>query len=298
MSEQFARVNGIELCYETFGSPDAPPMLLVMGLGAQMLLWDEEFCRELAGHGFWVIRFDNRDIGRSTILRHLPVPTVAQLIRRDPRAAHYSLDDMATDAVGLLDHLGIEAAHVVGVSMGGMIAQLIAINHPARVRSLVSIMSSTGNRRVGRTHPRLYPRLFRRPRFERSAYIEDFLTTYRVIGSRRYPPDPERKRALAARCYDRGYHPAGATRQLAAIIAAPDRTPLLAHITAPTTVIHGDADPLVGISGGRATARAIPDARLVVIPGMGHDMPPVLRPQIIQPIVENAARAGERARAR
>jgi pimeloyl-ACP methyl ester carboxylesterase len=289
--EQFAQVGDVTLCYETFGAPDAPPMLLVMGLGAQMLLWDEAFCEQLAGHGFFVIRFDNRDIGRSTILRDAPVPTVAQLLRRDPRGAAYSLDEMAADAAGLLDHLGIAEAHVVGVSMGGMIAQLLAVNAPERVLSLVSIMSSTGNRRVGRTHPRLYPRLVRRPQFERAAYIEDFLTTYRLIGSRQYPPDPERKRALAARCFDRGHHPAGAARQLAAIVSAPDRTAALGEVRVPATVIHGDADPLVNVSGGRATARAIPDARLVVIPGMGHDMPPALWPQVIEAIVVNAARA-------
>jgi pimeloyl-ACP methyl ester carboxylesterase len=269
-----------------------------MGLGSQMLLWDEAFCEQLADHGFWVIRYDNRDVGRSSILRHARVPTIPQMLRRDPSAAAYSLDDMAADAVGLLDHLGIEAAHVVGVSMGGMLAQLVAINFPERVLSLVSMMSSTGNRRVGRTHPTLYPRFFRRPRFERSAYIEDFVNTYRTIGSRRYPPDPARKRALAARCFDRGYHPAGASRQLMAILTAPDRTAMLGRVRAPTTVIHGDADPLVGISGGRATAQAIPDARLVVIPGMGHDMPPVLWPPIIAAIVENAARAAERSGAR
>ncbi len=293
--EQLARIGEIELCYETFGAPDAQPMLLVMGLGSQMLLWDEAFCRQLADHGFWVIRYDNRDIGRSTILRHAPVPTIPQMLRRDRRGAAYSLEEMAADAVGLLDHLEIEAAHVVGVSMGGMIAQLLAINAPQRVRSLVSIMSSTGNRRVGRTHPSLFPRFFRRPRFERSAYIEDFVTTYRTIGSRRYPPDDERKRALAGRCFDRGHHPAGAARQLMAIITATDRTRALAGVRVPTTVIHGDADPLVGISGGRATAQAVPDARLVVIPGMAHDLPPVLWPAIIEAIVGNASRVSSEA---
>jgi pimeloyl-ACP methyl ester carboxylesterase len=293
--EQFARVGEVELCYETFGSPEAPPMLLVMGLGAQMLLWDEGLCQRLADNGFWVIRYDNRDVGRSTILRHLPAPTMAQFLRRDPGAAGYTLADMAADAVGLLDHLQIEAAHVVGVSMGGMIAQLMAINHPRRVLSLVSIMSSTGSRRVGRTHPMLYTRLLRRPRFDRTAYIEDFLATYRIIGSRRYPADPERRRALAARCYDRGYHPAGASRQLAAIVAAPDRTSSLAGVTVPTTVIHGDADALMDVSGGRATAHAIPDARLVVIPAMAHDMPPVLWPPIIEAIVANASRVRSEA---
>jgi pimeloyl-ACP methyl ester carboxylesterase len=291
--EQFARVGNIDLCYETFGSDQDPALLLVMGLGAQMILWDEPFCEQLAARGFWVIRFDNRDVGRSTILRQLPPPSAVQLLLRDKRAAAYSLDDMAADAVGLLDHLSISAAHVVGISMGGMIAQLIALNAPARVLSLVSIMSTTGSRRVGNANPRLWPRLLRRPQYERAAYIDDFLAGYQQIGSRRHPPDPDRKRAQGARCFDRGIHPAGSARQLAAILAAPDRTDRLRQLSVPTTVIHGDSDPLVNVSGGRATARAIPDARLVEIPGMGHDMPPVLWPQIIDAIVENTARAGD-----
>jgi pimeloyl-ACP methyl ester carboxylesterase len=290
-SEQFARVGAIELCYETFGSEQDPALLLVMGLGAQMILWDEQFCEQLAAHGFFVIRFDNRDIGRSTILRHARPPSTMQLVLRDKRAAAYSLDDMAADAVGLLDHLEIATAHVVGISMGGMIAQLIALNAPERVLSLVSIMSTTGSRRVGNAHPRLWPRLLRRPQYERTAYIEDFLTGYQMIGSRRFPPDPDRKRAQGGRCFDRGIHPAGSARQLAAILAAPDRTERLGQLRVPTTVIHGADDPLVNVSGGRATARAIPDARLVVIEGMGHDMPPILWSQIIDAIVENTARA-------
>ncbi len=289
--ERLARAGEIDLCYETFGDEVSPPLLLVMGLGSQMVLWDDEFCRNLASRGFWVIRFDNRDIGRSTILREKPVPTRVQLLRRDPRAASYSLDDMADDAAGLLDELGIGAAHVVGVSMGGMIAQLLAIRHPGRVLSLVSIMSSTGSRRVGRTHPRLYPRLLRRPRFDRANYVRDFLATFRAIGSRRYPPDPDRLRATAERCFDRGLHPDGSARQLAAIGVAPDRTPLLRQLRVPTTVIHGDADRLVTPSGGRATAAAIPGARLVIIPGMAHDMPSALWPRIIDEIVRNAGRA-------
>jgi pimeloyl-ACP methyl ester carboxylesterase len=178
--------------------------------------------------------------------------------------------------------------------MGGMISQLLAIRHPQRVLTLVSIMSTTGNRRVGRTHPRLYPRMLRRARFDRAGYIEDFHATYVAIGGTRYPPDPERMRALAARCFDRGYHPAGAARQLAAILAAPDRTPLLRQLTVPTTVIHGDSDPLVMPSGGAATADAIPDARLALIAGMGHSMPPALWPQIIEEIVRNAGRSTRR----
>jgi pimeloyl-ACP methyl ester carboxylesterase len=289
--ERFARVGEIELCYETFGAANNPPLLLVMGLGSQMVLWDDQFCEDLAARGFWVIRFDNRDIGRSTILRDKPVPTTGQLLRRDRRAAAYSLDDMADDAAGLLDQLDVGKAHVVGVSMGGMIAQLLAIRQPERVLSLVSIMSTTGNRRVGRTDLRLYLRLLRRPKLDRPGYVENFLDTFRAIGSRRYPPDPERSRATAERCFDRGVHQDGAARQLAAILAAPDRTPLLKQLHVPATVIHGDADRLVMPSGGRATAAAIPDARLVIVPGMGHDLPPALWPQVIDEIVRDAGRA-------
>ncbi|MGZ4224733.1 MAG: alpha/beta fold hydrolase [Solirubrobacteraceae bacterium] len=286
--EQFARVGEIDLCYETFGDPGAPPMLLVMGLGGQMVLWDDRFCDTLAERGFFVIRFDNRDVGRSTILRELGVPSRTQLFLRDRRGVKYSLDDMAGDAAGVMRRLDIAAAHVVGVSMGGMIAQLLAIQHPRRVRSLVSIMSTTGNRRVGQAHPRLWPRMVRRPRRDREGYIRDFIETYQTIGSTRYPPDPERMRGRAERCFDRGLHPSGAARQLAAVITAYDRTPFLRELNVATTVIHGSADPLVRPSGGRATARAIPGARLVMLEGMGHDMPPELWPEIIDAVCENA----------
>ncbi|MGZ4321129.1 MAG: alpha/beta fold hydrolase [Solirubrobacteraceae bacterium] len=286
--EQFARVGEIDLCYETFGDPGAPPMLLVMGLGGQMVLWDDRFCDTLAERGFFVIRFDNRDVGRSTILRELGVPSRTQLFLRDRRGAKYSLDDMAGDAAGVMRRLDIAAAHVVGVSMGGMIAQLLAIQHPRRVRSLVSIMSTTGNRRVGQAHPRLWPRMVRRPRRDREGYIRDFIETYQTIGSTRYPPDPERMRGRAERCFDRGLHPSGAARQLAAVITAYDRTPFLRELNVATTVIHGSADPLVRPSGGRATARAIPGARLLMLEGMGHDMPPELWPEIIDAVCENA----------
>jgi pimeloyl-ACP methyl ester carboxylesterase len=286
--EQFARVGELDLCYETFGDPGAPPMLLVMGLGGQMVLWDDRFCETLAERGFFVVRFDNRDIGRSTILRELGVPSRMQLFLRDRRGAKYSLDDMAGDAAGLTRQLDLGAAHVVGVSMGGMIAQLLATQHPRRVRSLVSIMSSTGNRRVGQAHPRLWPRMVRRVRRDREGYVRDFIETYQTIGSTRYPPDPERMRRRAERCFDRGLHPSGAARQLAAVITAYDRTPLLGELNVPTTVIHGTSDPLVRPSGGRATAAAIQGARLLMLDGMGHDMPPELWPEIIDAISENA----------
>ena len=260
-----------------------------MGLASQMILWDDEFCERLAAHGFWVIRFDNRDVGRSTIMRGARIPKRWQLLTRNARGAAYSLDEMAADAVGLLDHLGIGAAHVVGASMGGMIAQLIAIGHPDRVLSLVSIMSTTGNRSVGRPQPRLALRMLRKAKRDREGYIEDHIETYRAIGSPGFDFEEEHKRERAGRCFDRGIYPAGSARQMAAIMAAPDRTPLLAEVRVPTTVIHGDADPLVNVSGGRATAEATPGAKLVILPGMGHDLPRELWPQIIDAIVQNAS---------
>jgi pimeloyl-ACP methyl ester carboxylesterase len=289
--EQFAQLGQVRLCYETFGDPGAPPLLLVMGLASQMLVWEEGFCELLAGRGFRVIRYDNRDVGRSTILRDAPVPKRWQLAVRDPRGAPYSLDQMADDAAGLLAHLELPAAHVVGASMGGMIAQALAIRHPDRVLSLVSIMSTTGARRVGRPHPRLALRMLRRVARDRDGYIADHIQTYRDIGSPAYSFDEEARRELAGRMFDRGIHPAGSARQIAAIVTASDRTAALRRLRMPTTVIHGDADPLVNVSGGRATAAAIPDATLVIMPGMGHDLPRELWPKIADAIVANIARA-------
>jgi pimeloyl-ACP methyl ester carboxylesterase len=288
--ERTAQVGELKLCYETFGTSGDPPLLLVMGLASQMILWDEEFCELLAARGFWVIRFDNRDVGRSTILREARTPKRWQLLTRDPRGAAYSLDEMAADAAGLLDHLEIGAAHIVGISMGGMIAQLIAVRYPERVLSLVSIMSTTGGRRVGRPHPRVALRMLRPAAREREGYIEDHLETYRTIGSRGFDFEEEHKRARAGRCFDRGVHPAGSVRQMAAVVSAPDRTTMLGQVRVPTTVIHGDSDPLVNVSGGRATAAAIPGAELVILPGMGHDLPRALWPQVIDAIARNAAR--------
>jgi len=289
--ERFARVGELDLCYQVFGDDQAPALLLVMGLGSQMILWEDEFCAALSGHGLRVVRFDNRDIGRSTILRQARPPTLRQLVLRDPRGAAYSLDDMAADAAGLLDQLGIDAAHVVGASMGGMIAQLIALNHPERVRSLVSIMSTTGNRRVGRPRPNMIPRLIRRRPGGRERWIEDQVQTLRAIGSEVYPTDVDRLRALSACCYDRGHDRAGPARQLAAIQTAADRTAKLKQLRLPATVIHGREDQLVTPSGGRATAQAIPGARLVMLEAMAHDLPRPLWPQILDAILANVADA-------
>jgi pimeloyl-ACP methyl ester carboxylesterase len=289
--EQHAQVGDVDLCYETFGERTAPPLLLVMGLASQMVVWEDGFCEQLAGRGYHVIRFDNRDVGHSTILRDAVVPTRWQLLLRNRKGAAYALEDMAGDAAGLLDALGVQSAHVVGASMGGMIAQLLAIRYPDRVRSLVSIMSTTGNRRVGRPDPRVVPLLIRPAPRDREGYVRSFMATYRAIAGRAYPPDPARMRALAERCFERGIHPAGSGRQLAAVVTAQDRTPMLRRLKLPVTVIHGDSDRLVTPSGGRATAAAIPDAKLVMVPGMGHDLPPELWAQVIDEIVATTARA-------
>lgn len=296
MAEQFADVGELRLCYETFGNPDDPALLLVMGLGTQMVAWPEAFCEELAARGFHVIRFDNRDAGRSTHLTQFRPPTLRQLVVRDKSAARYTLADMADDAAGLLDALGIERAHVAGASMGGMIAQLLAVRHPERVLSLASIMSNTGHRWKGMPGLRAYPIFMRRPADNREGAVESTLSTFRLIGSPEFPFEEDELRRIAHVSYERGYNPAGAARQLAAILASGDRTPLLRRICAPTVVIHGTRDRMVRPSGGRATARAIPDARLVEIDGMGHDLPRAAWATIVDAIAANAERADASAR--
>jgi pimeloyl-ACP methyl ester carboxylesterase len=292
MTEQFADAGrGVTLCYETFGAEGDRPLLLIMGLGSQMIFWDEDFCEALVGRGFYVIRFDNRDCGRSTVFDDSPPPTTKQLLLRDKAGTAYPLDDLAADAAGLLGALGIPRADIVGASMGGMIAQLIAINHPERTRSLVSIMSTTGSRVVGLPNPSMYPRLLRRPAKGREAYIEDMTGTFTAISSKVYPAGEEHWRALGARAYDRGYHPAGTARQLAAINTCWNRSKALKRITVPATVIHGTDDRLVNPSGGRATAKAIKRASLLMLSGMAHDMPRPLWPQMIEGIVAAAAAA-------
>jgi pimeloyl-ACP methyl ester carboxylesterase len=292
MAEQFCDVGrGVTLCYETFGDEGDPTAVLIMGLGTQMVAWHTSFCEQLASRGLHVVRFDNRDIGRSTHLPGAP-PTTAQLLRRSRSAAHYTLADMADDTATLLRELELAPAHVIGASMGGMIAQTLAAHHPRVVRSLVSIMSSTGRRWTGQPKPRLYPLLLTRPPQGRDAYIAYMERVFTAIGSTGLPRNPDDLRELAARSYDRDRRRDGAGRQLAAIIASGDRTSELRSIEAPTLVIHGGADPLVSPSGGRATARAIRGARLLVIDGMGHDLPRAVWPTLIDAIVENGARAG------
>ncbi|HEX6654064.1 MAG TPA: alpha/beta fold hydrolase [Thermoleophilaceae bacterium] len=292
-----AAVGPVDIVYETIGDPSDPPMLLVMGLGMQLIHWDLELCEQLAERGFHVIRFDNRDSGLSTKVE-APVPNVMRLMAGLPTTVPYLLSDMAADAFGLLDHLGIERAHVVGTSMGGMIAQQMAIEAPERVLSLASMMSTTGDRVVGTPKLRVWSVLTRRAPTDRDAYIEYFARVFRMIGSPAYRAGEERVRELAGATYDRGHHPAGTARQLAAVLASGSRTAALRELDVPAVVIHGEADPLLPVRGGRATANAVPGAELITIPGMGHDLPKELWPTFVDAIARNAERAADRATAR
>src|SRR3954463_4663427 len=292
--EATARVNGVELAYETFGDPVDETILLIMGLGVQMLGWDEEFCRMVAGRGYRVVRFDNRDVGHSTKIEGGPRPDVMGAVAGDGSSASYLLDDMADDCAGLLDELGVKAAHVVGASQGGMIAQALAIRHPERVLSLLSTMSTTGDRAVGQPHPEAIPALLTRPPAGRDGYVDFVVGAWGVIGSPGFPPDESALRARAGASYDRGIYPDGTARQLVAIIASGNRKEALPRLDVPATVIHGTSDVLVDVSGGKATAAAIPGARLELIEGMGHDLPRQLWPRFVDLIVQNAERAGAR----
>jgi pimeloyl-ACP methyl ester carboxylesterase len=291
MNEQFAQVNGIELCYETFGDSGDPPLLLIMGLGTQMIAWQEDFCEELAGRGFWVIRYDNRDVGHSTRFDDVAPPNPAKLLTRRKGELAYTLADMADDAAALIEELGHESAHVVGASMGGMIGQTLAINHPERVRSFVSIMSTTGSRFVGQPAAAVYPFFMKPMPTSKEAYLERALKLWNVIGSPGFRTHEDDLKRMLSTAYDRGLSPAGTMRQLAAIVASGNRTKDLARVKAPTLVIHGTDDKMVRVSGGKATARAIPGARLDLIEGMGHDMPRGVWPRLLDGIEQTAARA-------
>ena len=284
MDERFAQLDEVELCYQTFGDPGERPLLLVMGLGGQLILWPDEFCRLLVERGFFVVRYDNRDCGRSTSFDGAPEPDFRAIMMGDDSSAPYSLDEMADDAAGLIDHLGIDAAHVVGASLGGVIAQTLAIRHPDRVRSLCSIMSTTGDRSVGVGSPKAGETLFTVGPSDRAGYVEHALAIFRIVGS---PPpnfDEARMRDTFERSYDRGLNRPGTTRQLAAVLAQPDRTPALRELDVPAVVVHGAADPLIDVSGGVATAEAIPGAELIVIEGMGHDFTAMAWPRIVDAV--------------
>jgi pimeloyl-ACP methyl ester carboxylesterase len=290
-----AHTDGIDLEYELSGPADGRPLLLIHGLGMQLVHWDDRFVAALADRGHRVLRFDNRDIGRSTWLDHLGLPDLPSLMgsaaRGERGTAPYTLSDMATDAANLLDAVGWSSAHVVGVSMGGMIGQTLAIEHPARVRSLTSIMSSTGAPGLPGPTAEATMVLMTPPPPDRDGAIAAGVQAFRVIGSPDFPTDEATMRAMAAKAYDRGFHPLGVGRQLAAILGSGSRRERLANVCAPTLVIHGRVDPLVPLPCGEDTAKAVRGAALLVIDGMGHDLPEQLWPRLVDAITAHTAAA-------
>jgi pimeloyl-ACP methyl ester carboxylesterase len=289
-----AHANGVELEYETVGDPAGRPLLLVQGLGAQLTSVEDGLCEELASRGFLVVRYDNRDVGLSTWFDDARPVNLAAVWAGDHSSLAYTLEDMADDAVAVLDAAGVESAHVAGISLGGMIAQLLATRYPARVRSLASIMSTTGSRAVGQPTGEAARVLVAPMPADREAFIEQAVANTKAISSgTTFPFDAEAVRRGAARGYDRAYHPKGTGRQFAAILAAGDRTEVLRGIRVPTLVVHGTEDQVIGVSGGEATAAAIPGARLLRVPGLGHELPPGFWPTLADALVENADRVDE-----
>ena len=291
--EQTAPLStGVDICYQTFGDPAGEPLLLVMGLGGPMTWWDPEFCQLLADRGFFVIRYDNRDTGRSSrisgrINRRMIMASFAGLSPKTP----YTMQDLADDAFGLLDHLELDAAHVVGISMGGMIAQTMALSQPKRVLSLTSIMSTTGRRTVGWQDPSLLPLLLADRGASREHYVRSSAKLWRLIGSPHYPDTDEAIRERAGETWDRGISRAGVMRQMGAILTQPDRSRALRSLRVPTLVIHGTHDKMVHVSGGRATSQAISGSELLLVPGMGHDVPHELHETFVEAIRRVADRA-------
>ncbi len=287
-----AASNGIHIEYETVGDPRARPLLLIGGLADQLIVWDDDFCRDLSERGHYVIRFDSRDTGLSTKFDHEGVPDLGALARGE-ETPPYTLEDMADDAVGLLDALAIRKAHICGASMGGMIAQTIAIRHPSRVLSLISIYSTTGNRTLPPPKPEMMERLRAPAPTERKAYIEHMLALFRAMAGRGFPFDEAWTRMIVARAYDRSFSPQGTVRQIAAVMTQADRKKDLAFVTVPTLVIHGTDDPVVPMEAGKDTAEAIPGAQLMLIEGMGHDLPHGgAWPRIVEAISLHTLRAG------
>jgi pimeloyl-ACP methyl ester carboxylesterase len=291
--EQVASLpTGVDLCYQTFGDRAGEPLLLVMGLGGPMTWWDPRFCQLLADRGFFVIRYDNRDTGRSTkvsgrINRRMIMASFAGLKPKTP----YSMQDMADDGFALLDHLEIDAAHLVGISMGGMIVQTMALSQPKRVLSLTSIMSTTGRRTVGWQDPTLLPLLIANRDRSREHYIRTSERLWRMIGSPLYPDTVEEIHKRAGETWDRGISRAGVMRQMGAIVTQPDRSRALRSLRVPALVIHGTHDKMVHVSGGRATSQAIPGSELLLVPGMGHDVPRELHETFVEAIRRVADRA-------
>lgn len=288
-----AHVNGIDIAYQPFGDEKATPLFLIMGLGSQMVLWDDDFCRQLAAGGYRVIRFDNRDIGLSSRFDALPAPDLsavaAAMQRGETPPLPYTLADMAMDTAGLIAALGYERAHVVGESMGGMIGQIMAVDFPERLHTLTSIMSSTGSPRLPPPTPEALAILAAPFPTDHDGYVKSFMRAYGVLSGPALPVDKTRAQKWAEQSYERGLNPAGTARQFAALMAAGDRTAALASVKVPTLVIHGDADPLLPVECGRATAAAIPGSRLKIIAGMGHALPESVWTQVIAEITRHAA---------
>jgi len=284
--------TGINIVYERLGKPDAPVVLLIMGLGGQLINWPDPFCEALVAGGLHVIRFDNRDSGLSTHLTDAPPPNLPAALAGDLSSASYTLSDMAADAVGLLNALGIAKAHLAGASMGGAIAQTMAIEHSGRVCSLTSMMSTTGNLKVGQPSAEVLREVFGGPpAVTRDEVIERNVRAFRAVGSPGYPTEDSERASRAARSYDRSYDPIGMARQALAAVASGDRTERLRNLEVPALVIHGLADRMCDASGGRATAEAIPGSELVLIEGMGHDLPPGLRTELAERIARFVWRA-------
>jgi pimeloyl-ACP methyl ester carboxylesterase len=288
-----ASANGLELFYEERGDPSLPPILLVMGLGAQLTLWPDDFVEALVERGFRTIRYDNRDIGLSQKMEGARAPGLkTQVIRQKlgfPAKVPYTLRDMADDGIGLLDALGVERAHIVGASMGGMIAQLMAVHHPDRVLSLTSIMSTTGNPKLPQAEKHAMDALTAPvTSLDEEELVAHGVNIQRNIGSPGFPPDPDRQRDRVRASVRRSVYPPGLPRQLAAIIDDGDRRERLAQITAPTLVLHGEADPLIKREAGEDTAKHVAGAKLVTLPGWGHDLPRELTDRIAEEIATHA----------
>jgi pimeloyl-ACP methyl ester carboxylesterase len=291
------KANRIQIEYDTFGNPSSPPLLLIMGLGGQLIHWDEKFCRQLADKGLFIIRYDNRDTGLSTKFEAAGLPDMAELLnaRLQGRSIEtpYTLEDMAADAAGLLKALNIKKAHICGTSMGGMIAQTLAIRHPARLLSLISIYSTTGNPDLPPPQPEAMEALMTPPPADHQGYIEFNVRTMQAIAGSGFPFDEAFIRRISAQAYDRTFYPQGVGRQMMAVMAQEDRTAALASVTVPTLVIHGTADPLVPMEHGKDTANAIPGAKLLLVEGMGHDLPHLKGPwpQVIDAIAAHTKKS-------
>lgn len=284
------QANGIRIEYDTFGRRSDRPLLLVMGLGAQMIHWREEFCEQLADAGHFVVRYDNRDVGLSTKFDSAGLPDIpaimTQMAAGEPVSAPYTLNDMADDGIGLMDALDLQSAHICGASMGGMIVQTMAIRQPRRIKSVTSIMSSTGNRELPPAKPEAVAALLSPPGKNREEMIARSISVSKVIGSPGFPADEAEIRERAIEAFERSFYPVGVARQMAAVAANGSRKPALQQLDVPALVIHGQDDPLVPIDGGIDTHEALRGSKLMLIEGMGHDLPRQIWPRVIGGIAE------------